>query len=273
MSSPLLLDGEFIAYYPALAKRLGGQPLRAIIVQALWFRRERTDDTTTMSYETLGEMVGCSADTAKRQVKWLVDNGFMIKGRASAHDATSVFAISTAALTSTDTRQPSANSSARSGGSASSTRRIRTIDQGNLPSSATGPIEGVQNRTVEEGDLPSSDQGNLPSSTTSKNEKKSSTAEPPRSDGFRDFWIAYPETGFKGRKDDCRKIWLALPIEERRDAYKSLMLWKNSIQWTEHPDRIPTPFQWLDGETWLGDRPPQVVKRTFLSPDDVALTD
>lgn len=273
-TSPLLLDGEFIAYYPALARRLGGQPMRAIIVQALWFRRDRIDDTTRISYEALGEMVGCSADTAKRQVKWLVDNGFMTKGRASSHDATSVFAISEAALTSGDTPASRANSSAGEGGSALSTRRIRTLDQGNVPSSVDQPIQGVRIRTVEEGNLPSSDQGNLPSSTTSKNEKKSSTTRAAPNDGFRDFWIAYPQMGYNGRKDDCRRIWLALPIEERRRAYKNLLLWKTSIAWTEHPDRIPSPFQWLDNETWLSDPPKQVPPPVkYLTVDDIRLPD
>lgn len=265
-TSPLLLDGEFIAYYPALAKRLGGQPMRAIIVQALWFRRDRSTDETRMSYEALGDMVGCSGDTAKRQVKWLVDNGYVHRGRASSHDATSVFRILHDALTSTNTPTPSANPSVGSGESASSTRRIRTIDQGNLPSSAPEPIAGVQNRTVEEGNLPSSHQGNLPSSTTSKNSKNTSS----RSDGFREFWAAYPDTGYKGRKDDCRRIWLDMPLEERRAAYKMLQAYKTSVLWTD-TERISTPYQWLNNEPWLGDAPRQVVHRTFLSPEDVAL--
>jgi hypothetical protein len=268
VSSPLLLDGEFIAYYPALARRLGGQPMRAIIVQALWFRRDRTDDTTTMSYEALGEMVGCSADTAKRQVKWLVENGFMTKSRASSHDATSVFAISEAALTSADAPKRRANPPAPADESASSTRRIRTIDQGNLPSSADRPIEGGRIRTVEEGNLPSSDQGKLPSSTTSKNEKNT----PPQSDGFKEFWGEFPDAGYKGRRADCQRLWLSMSIEERHTAWHMLQAYKTSVLWVEE-GRVPSPYQWLENENWRGERPKQVKKRVMLTADDIRLSD
>lgn len=90
-------------------------------------------------------------------------------------------------------------------------------------------------------------------------DKPSSRQPSASSDGFREFWLAYPKMGFNGKKDRCRDIWLALEHEDRRDAYRSLMLWKNSIQWTEHPEQIPTPFQWLDDETWRGDKPKQKV--------------
>jgi hypothetical protein len=246
--------------------------MRAIIVQALWFRRDRSDDTTRISYEALGEMVGCSADTAKRQVKWLVDNGFMTKGRASSHDATSVFAISEAALTSEDAPTPRADPSAGEGGSASSTRRIRTIDQGNVPSSVDEPIEGVQNRTVDQGRLPSSDQGNLPSSTTSKNEKKSSTTEPARTDGFREFWTAFPDGGYKYRRDECRRIWLDLSKQERYAAWNMLMAYKTSVLWVEE-GRVSTPLQFLQNEPWLGDPPRQVKKIKMLTAEDIRLPD
>lgn len=242
--------------------------MRAIIVQALWFRRDRETDETRMSYEALGEMVGCSADTAKRQVKWLVENGYMTKTRASSHDATSVFAISEEALTRDDAPAPRANPSAGSGESASSTRRIRTVEQGNVPSSAVPPVEVVRERHVDQGKLPSSDQGNLPSSTTSKNEKNSST----QSDGFKEFWSAFPDGGYKGRREECRKFWLALPLEVRHAAYRMLMLYKTSVLW-EVEGKIPTPYQWLTNETWTSDPPRQVKKIKMLTAEDIRLPD
>jgi hypothetical protein len=258
--------------------------MRAIIVQALWFRRDRSDDTTRISYEALGEMVGCSADTAKRQVKWLVDNGFMTKGRASSHDATSVFAISEAALTSNDAPTPRANPSAGEGGFASSTRRIRTVDQGNVPSSVDEPISGVQNRTVEEGNLPSSDQGNLPSSTTSKNKKNNPPTPQPSilSDdlGFSEFWGRYPPCEWKQRtsKTNLRGFWFNLTDKQRHLALRALDAYIASAMWIDKPEDIPGPKIFLENEPWLeAERgnlpapPPPPVK--YLTAADVRLTD
>lgn len=246
--------------------------MRAIIVQALWFRRDRESNETRMSYEALGEMVGCSADTAKRQVKWLVENGYMTKTRASSHDATSVFAISEEALTSDDAPAPRANSSAGPGGSASSTRRIRTVEQGNVPSSTVPPVEVVRERQVDQGKLPSSDQGNLPSSTTSKNEKNSSTP----SDGFNEFWGQYPATRWKGKKDECRRLWLSLPHEDRQDAYRALMHYKESVIWQDD-EGVSAPMRFLQNEPWLevraGTLPRKVKKIKMLTAEDIRLPD
>lgn len=270
MNSPLLLDGEFIAYYPALAKRLGGQPLRAIIVQALWFRRDRSTDETRMSYEDIGDMVGTSGRTVERQIKWLIENGYISRRRASAVDATSVFGVIASALTSDDAPTHPTKTVSRTTRSRSSNLPIGGIEDDKVSTSAARPETTPRIGVLDHDNLSSSDHDKLSGSTTSKNLKNSSSS----SDGFRDFWIAYPEMGFKGRKEDCRRIWLALDIEERREAYRSLMLWKNSVRWTEHEDQIPTPYQWLDGETWRGDKPRQVPPRPkMLTIDDIRLPD
>lgn len=72
----------------------------------------------------------------------------------------------------------------------------------------------------------------------------------PTGDGFREFWAQYPDTGYKGRKEDCRKIWTSLDLEARRDAYRALMAYKNSELW-EDTARIPSPLTWLDNDPWL----------------------
>lgn len=270
VSSPLLLDGEFIAYYPALAKQLGGQPLRAIIVQALWFRRDRSTDETRMSYEDIGEMVGTSGRTVERQVKWLIENGYISRRRASAVDATSVFGVIVSALTSDDASTRPTKTASRTTGSRVSNLPIGGIEDDKVSTSVPEPVPIHRNGALDHDNMSRSDGDNLSGSTTSKNLKKSSSSN----DGFRDFWIAYPEMGFKGKKDACQRLWLALDIEERRDVYRSLMLWKNSIQWVEHPDRIPSPWMWLDGETWRGDKPKQVPPPIkMLTADDIRLPD
>lgn len=266
MNNPLLLDGEFIAYYPALAKRLGGQPLRAIIVQALWFRRDRSTDETRMSYEDIGEMVGTSARTVERQVKWLVDNAFISRRRASAGDATSVFGVMVNALTSEDAAPPPTKTVSRTPRSVGSNLPIGGIEDDKVSSSANKPQTIPPIGGIDHDNLSSSDHDKVAGSTTSKNSKNSST----QSDGFREFWAAFPDGGYKGRKEECRKIWLSMERSERVAAWHMLQAYKTSVLWTD-TERISTPFNWLNNEPWLGDKPQQVPKRTIRTADEVAL--
>lgn len=151
------------------------------------------------------------------------------------------------------------------------------LSSGRVEESGTPPSQKVPSAPVEQTGVPKSgtpraSQKVVPPSSLRDDETV--TTPQPVSDGFREFWIAYPETGYKGRKEDCRRIWLSLSMEERREAYRSLMLWKNSVQWTENEDKIPTPYQWLDGETWRGDKPRQVPPRIkFHTIEDIRLPD
>jgi hypothetical protein len=98
------------------------------------------------------------------------------------------------------------------------------------------------------------------------------TTGPARTDGFREFWTAFPDGGYKYRRDECRKIWLDLSKPERYAAWNMLMAYKTSILWVEE-GKIHTPHQWLLNEPWLGDKPQQVKVRKMFSADDVALSD
>lgn len=86
--------------------------------------------------------------------------------------------------------------------------------------------------------------------TSLRDDETSPPTSSPTGDGFREFWAQYPDTGYKGRKDDCRKIWTSLDLEARRDAYRALMAYKNSELW-EDTARIPSPLTWLDNDPWL----------------------
>lgn len=120
--------------------------------------------------------------------------------------------------------------------------------------SGTPPYQKVPSAPVEQTGVPKSgtpraSQKVVPPTYLRDDETPPPTSSP-SSDGFREFWSQYPDTGYKGRKEDCRRVWVALNIEERRDAYRALMAYKNSELW-EDISRIPSPFNWLDNDPWL----------------------
>lgn len=265
--SALLIQEEFVAYLPSLARVVGGIP-EAVTLQAIWFKADKKTGELVMSRTELAEYLGTSASSLGRYVKHLASLGVLTyEGRSRVgYDKTTKFTVNPSALdalvqvAATGVGAPvqdAATAPAESSGSQGENVQV-------APTRLTAP---------ESVNMTHSQSVNLTHSSTKNEEPKNSSESSGRSDGFREFWIAYPETGFKGRKEDCRRIWLSLPMEERYAAYKSLMLWKNSVQWTEHEDRIPTPYQWLDGETWRGDTPRQVHKIKMLTAEDIRLPD
>lgn len=89
---PLLLDGEFVSYYPALGVALGSVE-DAVLVRHLWFHRDRSTDETEMTAATLAEQVGMKVRTTERRLAGLVSSGVLSRRRKSAHDSTSVWSV------------------------------------------------------------------------------------------------------------------------------------------------------------------------------------
>lgn len=92
MSDSRLIPGHFVAYMPELARQMGN-PIRAIILQALWFARDHNTDETTMSYAVLSERTGVSERTLRDHTKWLRDHGHLSSRRRSTMDATQVWSV------------------------------------------------------------------------------------------------------------------------------------------------------------------------------------
>ena len=92
MSSGLLIHDEFVAYFPALGRALGSVE-DAVLVQALWFRRDRATGTTTATVAELAAAVGMTERTARRRLGKMADAGVLEKGRAGSYDATTVWAV------------------------------------------------------------------------------------------------------------------------------------------------------------------------------------
>jgi len=91
-SDARLIDEPFVAYLPSLAVHLGS-PLRAIILQALWFARNRVTGETRMPYEELTQRTGITDRTLRSHVKWLRENGHLSSRRSSRMDATQVWEV------------------------------------------------------------------------------------------------------------------------------------------------------------------------------------
>jgi HTH domain len=143
-----------------------------------------------------------------------------------------------------------------------------------VPSTATRPDSGVTSTgpgVPESGSPEGSQEVGVPSSL--RDDETLTTSRTTSSDGFREFWTAFPDGGYKYRREECRKIWLSLPLEDRHAAYRMLMLYKTSVLWVEE-QRIPTPYQWLTNETWLSDPPRQVPPPIkFHTLEDIRLPD
>ena len=97
-SDALLIDEPFVAVYPSLIRALGSAT-HAIVVQQLWYARDRRTGVTTMTVDAVADLTGLSKRTVERSLKWLRDRGILDRARAGAFDHTSVWTVNRAALT------------------------------------------------------------------------------------------------------------------------------------------------------------------------------
>lgn len=262
--SALLIQEEFVAYLPSLARVVGGIP-EAVTLQAIWFKADKGTGELVMSRAELADYLGTSPSSLGRYLKSLAGLGVLTyEGRSrTGYDKTTKYTVIPAALDAlvqdaatgvTALVQDAATATAE-------TSRSRAKNAQDAPTrmAASQSVNMTHSQSV-----------NLTHSSTKNEEPKNSSPASGRSDGFREFWAAFPDAGYKGRKEECRKIWTSMPLEERRAAWNMLQAYKTSVLWTD-TERISTPYNWLTNEPWLGDAPPQIKKRTFLTPDDVAL--
>jgi hypothetical protein len=91
-TSPLLINDEFVSYFPALGRALGSVE-DAVLVQMLWYRRDRDTGETEMTAAALAEQVGMKVRTTERRLSGLISSGVLSKRRKSAYDPTSVWSI------------------------------------------------------------------------------------------------------------------------------------------------------------------------------------
>lgn len=92
MTDARLIDTEFVAYQPDLAVALTS-PTRALIVQVLWFARDRKTNEVGMTLVRLALKIGVSVRTIQRHAEVLVEMGVLEKNRHSKFDATTYWTI------------------------------------------------------------------------------------------------------------------------------------------------------------------------------------
>lgn len=149
------------------------------------------------------------------------------------------------------------------------------LSSGRVEESGTPPSQKVPSAPVEQTGVPKSGTPRASQKVvapSSLRDDETVTTPKPTSDGFREFWSEFPDGGYKGRREECRRIWTSMPIEDRHAAWDMLMAYKNSVLWVEQ-EKIPTPFQWLTNETWTGPKPRQVQKVQMFTADDFRLPD
>lgn len=264
--SALLIQEEFVAYLPSLARVVGGIP-EAVTLQAIWFKADKTTGELVMKRDDLAEYLGTSASSLGRYVRHLAGLGVLTyEGRGrGGYDKTTKFTVNPSVLDAlvqvAPTRMGGVVQVAPTGSAESSGSQVENVQVAPTRMVATESLNMTHSQSV-----------NMTHSSTKNEEQKISSTSSRTSDGFKEFWAAFPDAGYKGRKEECRSIWTSMPKEERYAAWRMLQAYKNSVLWTD-TERVSTPFVWLNNEPWLGDPPPQVQKRTFLTPEDAALPD
>lgn len=91
-SQPLLINDNFVSYFPALGRALGSVE-DAVIVQELWYRRDWDTGETMATAAEIADRVGMKLRTMERRLAGLVKSGVLSRRRAGSFDATSVWAV------------------------------------------------------------------------------------------------------------------------------------------------------------------------------------
>lgn len=230
-----------------------------------------------ITVEALAEWLGVNVKTARKALHEIEQAGWVevitvVEGQRGQRPSEYVanaypFQHLSAAEESSSVARPSDQAERTADGPLSSTPQEK---------SGTPPYQKVPSTLVEQTGVPKSgtprDYQKVGGPSSLRDDETITTPRPAQSDGFKEFWAAFPDGGYKGRREECRKFWLALPLEDRHAAYRMLMLYKTSVLW-EVEGKIPTPYQWLTNETWLSDPPRQVKKIKMLTAEDIRLPD
>lgn len=91
-SHPFLVNEEFIAYLPSLGKALGSVE-DAVIVQWLWFKRDRQTDETTATAAEIADAIGMSERTMQKRLTRLKARDVLTARRLSSFNSTSVWSV------------------------------------------------------------------------------------------------------------------------------------------------------------------------------------
>lgn len=240
MSGSMLIDEEFVAVFPSLIQRLGSAS-RAIVLQTIWFARDRLTDETVMTIDEVASRTGLTKRSVERAVAFLRENDYVSRRRLSSHNATSVWVVNTGTLEAADV----AESITPIGGSESAT----------MAGSDTATLAGSSTKNVEEELLV-----DVPPTTT------------PGID-FETFWKAYPGKR-KTAKAKARTIWSRLTPHQQDRTMVALHLARQTPDWTKEDGAwVPMPSSWLNRKPWEDDLPDTVTPSGGVTRSTPRLTD
>lgn len=223
---PLIHPGEYIAYFPELGKTLGSTD-RAIVLQYLWYRRDRTTGRAVLPLDELAEKTGITYATVRRVTDWLIKNGHLVKHRASTWDPTSTWEIRW------------------NDGAAQSGHHV-------VPNLSSSQVRKVSNTQVR----------NL-SNTSSKNPEEQSENTPIVPSGFEEFWAAYPRKA--GSLPAARAAWLE--AKKKLEPVDIIAAAKRHADDPNRVDRYTVaPAKWLTEERWNNDPEPSRAETRSSDP-------
>lgn len=134
-----------------------------------------------------------------------------------------------------------------------------------LEESGTPPSQKVPSTPVEQTGVPKSGtpraSQKVGAPSLRDDETNTPPSSPPASKGFQEFWSAWPASRYKGKRKECLEIWSSLPLEDKHDAWRALMAYKESQMWDG--EDAGSPLRWLENEPWLevraGTLPPKKI--------------
>jgi hypothetical protein len=229
MGPDLLINDEFVAVFPALI-RATGSASRAIVLQTLWFARDRATGTTTMTIAEVADRTGLSHRTVERATTWARGVGALTRSKVGAYDHTSVWTVMPSVLaTLTESNPPNGEN-----------------DLANVAGSDFAKVAGsTVLENVEELFPPLT-----PPVTEGRQPSPEPTApEPKMGETFAAFWAEYPR---KVGKEQARKSY---ERHARQVGHAVIMagLEAANDEWRRKRTRreyIPHPATWLNRAGW-----------------------
>lgn len=220
----LFIQGDFILVRKALVDMLEGDHAAAIVMQRIMWRCER-DGVWRATQQQIADECQMTLRTTQRKVAWLIEQGWLLSTREGRYDPTRTYRVNTDEADRQQWRSP-------------------TRQNGGLSDRQNGGHFLIDSKELK----PLSEAA----PQTLVFDEPAALAE---TDGFEEFWAAYPR---KDAKRDAYKAWPA--ALKRGGGLAPLLAGVARMPLPDNRRMIPLPATWLRGERWL-DEGPEKIRR------------